>query len=366
MVIEMIPYTNTDLPIQIKYDMELMRLLLKAKELYGRYCSILAYQEINPHLVLKPFILQESYKSCELGGNKIAQSNLYYAKYSSEESMDYEDIRNYNRILLNINTYISPSFKLSMGYLNKIHKSINSSKRGKIKEPGRLRTKLSWIGKRGTSIHNADFVPVAPKEIPIAMSNFITHFNKDYTIDKLLEIAISHAQFESIHPYNDANGRLGRILIPIQAYLKDKQPINLFISEALKENEYTYYQKLQDTRKGKWESYLKFFIHMLNTQLENNISKLELINKLYFEDLTNVTEVLKPKNALKVYNLMFSNIVFTMKEMSDKLQIDYQTIRNYTNKLFEKGLIAKHKISKGEYVYTYIKMYNIHVPVEWL
>ena len=362
----MIPYTNTDLPVQIKYDMELMKLLLNAKELYGRYCSILAYQDIDPHLVLKPFILQESYKSCELGGNKIAQSNLYYAKYTNKESMDFEDIQNYYRILLNINTYISPSFKLSMGYLNKIHKSINSSDRGKYKDPGKLRKKLTWIGKRGTSIHNADFVPVAPNDIPVAMSNFITHFNKDYTIDKLLEIAISHAQFESIHPYNDANGRLGRILIPIQAYLKDQQPINLFISEVLKENEYSYYQKLQDTRKGKWESYLKFFIHILNTQLENNIKKLETINLQYFEDLDRVTDIIKPKNAKKVYNYMFSNIVFTIKEMSDYTFIDYQTIRNYTKKLFDNGIITKQKISKGEYVYTYIKMYNIHVPVEWL
>lgn len=361
----MIPYTNTDLPIQVKYDVELMRLLLKAKELYGIYCAILKYQDIDHDLILKPFILQESFKSCELSGNKVTQSDLYYAKYLDSNSIDVEEIYNYYNVLLGINDYISPSFKLSMGYLNKIHKNVNSTTYGQYKNPGKLRTKLSWIGKRGTPIENADFIPVAPKEIPIAMSNFITHFNKDYAVDKLLEIAISHAQFESIHPYNDANGRIGRILIPIQAYLKDKQ-MNLFLSEVLKENEYSYYQKLQSTRKGDWESYIKFFIQMINTQLENNIDKLERIHDVYKADLQLFINILNPKNAKKIYDYCFSNIVFTIQEVSDDTEIDYQTVRNYIKKLFDRGVITKRKITKGEYVYTYIKMYNIHVRPEWI
>ncbi len=361
----MIPYTDTDLPIEIKYDMELMKLIIKAKELYGKYNAIILFQDIDPSLVLKPFILQESYKSCELGGNKIDQSSLYYLRYN-QLTDDIRDIFNYNDVLLNIEKFISPNFKLSMTYLNKIHKNINDSIKGNLRTPGKLRNKLSWIGKRGSTIHNADFVPVPPREIPVAMANFIRHFNKTYSIDKLVEIAVSHAQFENIHPYSDANGRLGRLLVPIHALLDSKTHISLFISEVIKENEYMYYQKLQDTRKGKWESYIKFFIDMIILQLERNIRKLEEINVIYKKDMEKVLSLINKKNGINVYHYMFSNITFTLHEMSSDLLIDYQTIRNYVNKLFGKGIVAKHKVSKGEYVYTYINMYSIHVPIEWL
>ena len=359
------PYTNTDLPIAIKYDLELMRILLRAKELLGTYNAIIQYQDIDPNLVLKPFILQEAFKSCELSGNKIPQSLLYYINYQ-RESDDICDIKNYKRVLLKTSKFLTPNFKLSFNYLNKMHKDLNNSIRGNYKDPGKIRKKLTWIGRRGSTIHSADFVPVSPLEIGISMSNYISHFNKKYAEDYILELAISHAQFENIHPYNDANGRIGRALIPLQAYLSQQQEISLFLSEAIKENEYTYYQKLQDTRKGKWESYIKFFIRMIITQLEKNIEKLKEINKLYKEDLEKVSTIISPKNVSKVYNFMFSNIVFTIREMSTELNIDYQTVRNYLNRMFSKGIVAKHKIRRGEYTYTYIKMYNIHVPIEWL
>lgn len=358
-------YIDTDLPIELKYDLEMMKQLVKAKDLYATYNAIILYQDIDPSIVLKPFILQESFKACELTGNKISQSSLYYLRYNPITD-DTSDILNYNKVLLNIEKYISPTFSLSMGYLHKIHKDLNNSVRGKYHNPGKLRDKMSWIGKRGSTINTAEFVPLPPRDIPFAMGNFIKYFNKRHAVDQLIEIAISHAQFENIHPYKDANGRLGRILIPIQAYLDGKSHISLFISDSIKQNEYTYYKKLKDTRNGNWESYVKFFLQMMITQLESNISKLNEINRIYKKDSQIVIDIVKEKNGKKVYDYIFSNITFTIKEISTATYINYQTIRNYINKLFQIGLIAKHKVNNGEYVYTYIKMYNLHVPVDWL
>lgn len=361
----MIPYTKTDLPITIKYDLEMMRLLLEATELYSKYNSMLKYKNVDQGSVLKPFILQESFKSCEMTGNKTLQGSLYYMRFNTITD-DTLDIINYNDVLINIEKYLTKSFKLSMGYLNKIHKDLNNSYRGEYQSPGKLRSKLTWIGKRGSSIYTADFVPCEPRDIPVAMGNFIRFFNKRYELNTLIEIAISHAQFENIHPYQDANGRLGRILVPIHAFLDGESHVSLFISEVLKENEYTYYKKLQDTRNGNWESYIKFFLELVIKQLKINIEKLNKVYEVYEKDSVKVIELLKPKNGLKVYDYMFSNITFTVKEMSNDLHIDYQTIRNYILKLFNRGLVSKHKINKGEYVYTYINMYNIHVPVDWI
>gem|GEM_PF-150762 len=359
------PYDNTDLPIEIKYDLEMMRLLLQARDLFGKYNAIIMYQCIPQHLLLKPFMFQESFKSCELSGNKISQSALYFAKYETNND-NYNEIINYYRVLANIEKYISPNFKLSVSYLNKIHRDILNTKLGIYRTPGKYRSKVSWIGRRGTSVYEAEYVPTHPIEISVAMANYVKHFNKSYSLDKFVDAAVSHAQFENIHPYNDGNGRLGRILIPIQVFTETNTHISLFLSEIIKENEFMYIKKLKDTRTGKWESYIKFFLELVIKQLDNNIKKLNEIRSIYEVDKEVSMSAMNKKWGEKVYHYLFSNITSTAKEASSILSIEYQTIRNYFNKLFDMGLLSKHKIHNGEYVYTYIKMYNVHIPIDWV
>ncbi len=359
------PYDKTDLPIEIKYDLEMMKLLVRARELFATYNTILLHQEIEPSFLLRPFLLQEAYKSLELSGAKINQGSLYYLNFDQENEKKHEVI-NYFNILKNIDHYLTSSFKLSVSYLNNIHKDLFKNPYYKLPDLGKYRSKVTWIGPRGKSIYEADYVPTHPLDIPIAMGNYIKYFNKSYSADRLIDIAISHAQFENIHPYKDGNGRLGRILIPIQAFIETNSYISLYISEAIQNNEYSYYQALKETRNNKWESYTKFFLNLIIEQLTNNINKLEESIKVYKTDSPIVIELLKQKNGKKVYDHLFKNITTTIQDASNSLFIDYQTMRNYMKKLHDKGILAKHKIKKGEYVYTYIKMYNIHVPVEWM
>jgi Fic family protein len=359
------PYDNTDLPVEFKYDLEMMKLLIRARELYTKYNTIITYQEISSKLILKPFILQESYKSCELAGNPTAHSSLYYIKYQPE-SMHTKEILNYNSILDNIGHYLSSSFKLSVWYLNNIHKDLFKHLPISPSKLGKYRDEVTWIGPRGSSIYDAEYVPSHPLDIPVLMSNYIKYFNKSYSSDKLIEMAISHAQFENIHPYKDANGRIGRILVPIQAFIETNTHVSVFVSEVIKDNEYMYYRKLQDTRNSKWEGYIKFFLEIVIKQLERNIKRIDEMLLVYKQDLPKVISLLNEKKGKIIYEYLFSNITSTIKEASDYLHIDYQTIRNHFKRLFDVGLIAKHKVNKGEYVYTYIRMYNIHVPVNWI
>ena len=147
-------------------------------------------------------------------------------------------------------------------------------------------------------------------------------------MDKMIDIAVSHAQFENIHPYKDGNGRLGRILIPIQAYLQTTSLVSLFMSDMIKENQYMYFSKLKDTRNGKWESYINFFLKMMTEQLEKHVKILDDVIEIYKKDQPVYFELIKQKNSEKVFHYMFSNIVTTIKEASETLTIDYQTMRN--------------------------------------
>jgi len=361
----MIPYNNTDLPVTIKYDLEMMKLLNTAKELYGKLNAIIAYQEIDPFLILKPFILQESYMSSVMSGNKISQSSLYYMKYY-EINDDILEIYNYSDILQNIEKYLSKNDKITYAYINKIHKDLLRSKRGYMRNPGHTRSKVSWIGRRGSTIDSAEYVPVAPRDINESMANYIKHFNKRHSIDHLIDVAISHAQFVNIHPYDDGNGRVGRILLSVHGFLDHNDHLSILLSSMIKSDEYSYYNRLKDTRNGKWERYIKFYLELLIKQLNEHIQKIDDIRTVYYKDIISFENIIGKKNYKLVFNYLFSNITSTIKEASNDLGIDYQTIRNYFNKLFAKGILAKHKINNGEYVYTYIKMYNIHVPIEWI
>jgi Fic family protein len=359
------PYDKTDLPIEFKYDLEMMTLLVKTRELFTKYNTILEYHQIDTSILLKPFLLQEAYKSLELSGSKINQSSLYYLKYE-DFSLPKQELLNYFSILQNIDKYLTSQFKLSVNYLNNIHKDLFKAPKYQRKGLGKYRDEVTWIGQRGKLIYEADYIPTHPLDIPIAMGNYIKHFNKSFSADKLIDLAISHAQFENIHPYKDGNGRLGRILIPIQAFIETNNHISLYISEAIKNNEYSYYQALKDTRVNKWESYIKFFLKMIMEQLEINIKRIDQAIKVYQNDYIKISKFIPNKNAKKVYEYFFQNITATINEASSSLFIDYQTMRNYMNKLHNIGLLAKHKVQKGEFVYTYINMYNIHVPVEWM
>lgn len=359
------PYDNTDLPVEIKYDLDMMKLLVRARELYATYNTILLHQEVEPALLLRPFLLQEAYKSLTLSGSKIDQGSLYYLKYDPDNFQKYE-LMNYYKILANIDSYLTNSFKLSVSYLNNIHKDLFKNPLYNMENLGKYRNKVTWIGPRGKTVYEAEYIPTHPLDIPVAMSNYIKYFNKSYSADRMIDIAISHAQFENIHPYGDGNGRLGRILIPIQAFIETNSYISLYISEAIQNNEYSYYQALKETRNNKWESYIKFFLNCIIEQLELNVRRIEESLIVYKKDSMKTINVLKTKNGLKVYHYFFKNITGTIQEASTELFIDYQTMRNYITKLHNIGLLAKQKIKKGEYVYTYINMYNIHVPVEWM
>lgn len=343
----------------------MIQLLITANKLYTKFSTMLQYLDVDPLVLLKPFILQESFKSCELTGNTTPQASLYFIKYQ-QPTKQIEDIMNYYHILLNIEQYLSNRFNLSVSYLHAIHKDLFKYSDIKMPKIGKYRDKETWIGARGRSMYEAEYIPPHPLDVPVLMGNYIKHFNKNYSLDKMIDIAVSHAQFENIHPYKDGNGRLGRILIPIQAYLQTTSLVSLFMSDMIKENQYMYFSKLKDTRNGKWESYINFFLKMMTEQLEKHVKILDDVIEIYKKDQPVYFELIKQKNSEKVFHYMFSNIVTTIKEASETLKIDYQTMRNYCNKLHNKGILSKQKISNGEYVYIYTKLYTKHVPVDWL
>jgi len=230
---------------------------------------------------------------------------------------------------------------LSMRLLNTTHKLLLKGTRGHERQPGEIRKSQNWIG--GTSMNNAVFVPPNYNKLPELLSDLeIFWHNDNLEIPKIIKIAISHYQFETIHPYLDSNGRIGRLLITLQlvSYKILKKP-TLYLSDYFEEKKDKYYNSLNSTRTSNdIEQWIKFFLTGVIKTSTKGIETLEKIVDLRrkYEDKI-ITFGTRAKLGQKLIIYMFSNPVVSTNEVSKELDIVYNTARKLID-LFEQSRIV--------------------------
>ncbi len=188
-------------------------------------------------------------------------------------------------------------FPLSLRLIRNIHKELLQNTRGSHRNPGEFRTSQNWIGPAGCTLSNATFVPPAVPDMEKALGDLELYLYEDDGLPSLIKIALIHVQFETIHPFLDGNGRMGRLLITFWLCQQEilAQPL-LYLSYYFKQNRTEYYDRLMDVRKkGNWEDWIKFFLRGVaevaeeSTQSAREILKLKesCSAKLYSKDSSN-------------------------------------------------------------------------------
>ena len=186
--------------------------------------------------------------------------------------------------------------------------------------------------------------------------------NEIYDDEAFIKVAISHVQFESIHPYKDGNGRMGRALMTLQlAKIKNDEPI-LFLSEIIELYKANYYNALTECRNGNVDGFIRFFLQCVVDQCTRNIGRIEKINKVYDEDEEIIKRNIKGSIVLKMHPLMMKKIVFTPQEIAEELDVHINSILGILNKMIELKMIIKEK-KKGtnRVTYRYIRIYDTFV-----
>ena len=219
------PYKAKKMPLEYKIDKEMLRLISEANVKYGEYKSMLKTLEFDAGFFLDSVILNESYKSTQIEGTQISQDEMYYLKYM-EKTDDNREIQNLKKTIEYATAYLQRGNQINYEFVNEMHRIILDSVRGAQKTPGRIRTTQNWIGPRGCTIDSATFIPPVPEEVYGLLINLYEYMNDEFTDPLLVNVALSHMQFETIHAYKDGNGRLGRALIPVQmAMLDESTPV---------------------------------------------------------------------------------------------------------------------------------------------
>ena len=233
------------------------------------------------------------------------------------------------------------------------------SVRGSSRNPGQIRTTQNWIGPRGCTIDGATFVPPVPEEVYGLLINLYDYMNDAFSDPFLINIALSHMQFETIHAYKNGNGRLGRALIPVQMAMLDRSTPILYMSEILELYKPSYQRNLMECRRGNVAGYIKFFLQCVIDQCNNYIYKIERIKKIYKEDMTAV-KTIKGNSVYRIMPVIMKQIVFTKKEVQDLSGVSVNIVSNTINKLVDLGIIIPDstKIKKG---YRYQRIYEVFV-----
>ena len=350
------PYKAKKLPFEYAIDKDMLILVAEANAKYGEYKSLLETLEFDSSYFLESVLLKESYKSTQIEGTQITQEELYYLKYM-KKSDDSKEIENLKNAIEYAKKELKNGKKIDYQLVNEMHKLILDSVRGSHKSPGQIRTTQNWIGPRRCTIENATFVPPRPEEIYSLLENLYQYMNDQFEDPYLINIALSHMQFETIHAYKDGNGRLGRALIPVQMAMFDSGDSILYMSEILELYKPSYQRHLMECRKGNVVKYIKFFLQCVIDQCNSYIYKINRIKEVYKEDMEKI-KVIRGNSVYRIMPVIMKQIVFTKKEVQDLSGVSVNVVSSIINQLVELNILVPDTkvIKKG---YCYKRIYDI-------
>ncbi len=339
---EVMPFTPKKLPIKVNWS-RFTSLISEANRELGVYNGLL--QSIpNTEVIFSPLTTQEAVLSSKIEGtvatledvlNFEAKTNVNVSNYD-----DIEEVRNYRKALDEAFGMIKNGLPISLRLIKAMHTILMQGVRGANRDPGNFRRIQNWIGKPNSNITTAEFVPPAPDKLMEYLDNLekYIHFEEK---DRLVQLAIIHAQFEIIHPFLDGNGRIGRLLIPIFLFEKKLLPKPLFyISAYFESDRETYYKKLRAiTASNNWNDWIEYFLVALKEQTSRNIKLANDIIKLHDELKQKIMEITGSKYAIKILDLLFEKPVFSTKHFRDSLKAKPPVIKRNLDKLLSGKII---------------------------
>jgi Fic family protein len=316
----------------------------------------------NKSLFLYMYVRKEALLSSQIEGTQSSFSDLLLFEHDQKSKISTDDVEEVSNYVKAINyglRELKQGFPFSLRLLKKIHGILLSGGRGSKKLPGEFRRSQNWIG--GTRPGNALFVPPPVENLNDCLSNLEKFFH-DKSLPVLIKAAIAHVQFETIHPFLDGNGRLGRLLIIlllIEGGLL-KEPI-LYLSLYLKQNRAIYYDLLQAVRLyGSWENWIEFFLTGIFKSSQRVIKTTIDINNLFVEDLKKISTLGKARfSCEQVLEYLKKLPQCGVVQLSKELKLSAPTARNSLNLMVKLGILTEITGKQRNKVYVYKKYLNI-------
>lgn len=240
--------------------------------------------------------------------------------------------------------------------LKETHAILMEGVRGQEKNPGEFRYSQNWIGGKGSTLRNAKYIPPSPDDMTEAMSDLEKYINADDRLDGLIRAALIHYQFETIHPFLDGNGRIGRLLITL--FLMEKKILTtpaLYISYFLKKNRVEYYDRMTEVRsKGNYEQWVKFFLQALAESAKDAIAAIDELTALHDKNADLVAGMGRAsKNAMLVFRYLEANPIIEIGKTAEALGITFGTASNAVERLSSAGILEQTTTGRRNRTFAY-------------
>ena len=307
-----------------------------------------------PDNLLAPLAYTEAVASSRIEGTTSSLADVleYRAAGSSDESTpkqaDNQEVLNCFAAMEEAKALMK-KLPLSERVLKAAHKILMQGVRGRDKDPGQYRRIQNWIGRKGTPIEKAIYVPCPTQQLNKAMGSWASYINAEeqYT---LVQLAVMHAEFEAIHPFLDGNGRVGRLFIPL--FLKAKgltAGSDFYLAENLEQNRDEYYEcLLAVSKQDDWTGWCEFFLHAIIEQSRVYMDKIELINDLYEKRKKWMIQATNSKYGTLALDLIFHDPIFNITEFAaGNKGIPRNTARRILSALQEKKMLREIKAGNG-------------------
>ena len=246
--------------------------------------------------------------------------------------------------------------------MKEVHEKLMEGVRGQDKTPGEFRHSQNWIGPANCSLKDARYIPPNVQDMEEAMSDLERYMNENVEYDPLIRVALIHYQFETIHPFLDGNGRIGRLLILL--YLMEQKVLSkpvIYISYFLKKNQVEYYDRISEVRRsGNFEQWIKFFLEAVSKAATDSLESIRQLSILHDKNIARLPISNRKKDNLRaVFEYIEQYPIIDIKKTAKELGISYNTAATVVKKLVELGILQETTNKSRNRVFAYEEYLDI-------
>jgi Fic family protein len=346
-------FVPNPLPPQLTWDSPIASLASRADLALGTL-SGLGETLLNPHLLIYPFVRKEAVLSSRIEGTQSSLSDLLlFEATKAEKQQDVREVQNYVRAMEHGLKRLE-GLPLSLRLIRELHTILMEGVRGERATPGEFRQSQNWIGPPGCNLNDATFVPPPVAEMKEALDQLEKFLHADTQLPPLVELALIHYQFETIHPFLDGNGRIGRLLITL--FLCQRSILNkplLYLSAFFERHRQEYYQYLLGvSQNGAWRQWIEFFLQAVVEQSDDAVKRARRLLDLHRNYYQTSLGKRLPPTAVELVGLIFVRPVLNTKVVQEYLKVTFPAAQKAIEALIEEGILAEITGGKRNKVYA--------------
>ena len=353
-------YVPAPLPPDLEWTTELVRALSEADGVMGMLAAEGAWLP-NPHVLLRPFVRSEAVESSRIEGTQASLGELLAAEAGAAVERSPDDLREVGNYVAALEHGMARlrELPICVRLVREVHEKLMTGVRGHNAAPGEFRTIQNWIGRPGSTVSTATYVPPPPGEIAPCLAAW-ERFLHESRFPPLITIAMAHYQFEAIHPFLDGNGRVGRLLITLFLIEKRVLPTPLlYLSAFFEASRPEYYRRLRAVSEGgEWAEWVEYFLHGVARIAQNALDRSSRIRQL-LQEWRGVLKASSPKVDLRVLERLSENPFVTIPGVAEELGIAFTTAQRALERLERLGIVRAASEARRGRVYCAWKLLEI-------